>query len=72
MIYFFSFQSVLPIVWEGFEEDEKDEQPTPDPEFIKKIDENLKRKSDVFPDETPVPTKKMSFSFGTDEALKLK
>ena len=82
MVYFFSFQSVLPIVWEGFEnetEEPKEEEattitsePTVNQEFINKIEENLKRKSNVFPEETPEPTKKLSLSFGTDEALKLK
>jgi hypothetical protein len=79
MVYFFSFQSVLPIVWEGFENepDEEDEptstpEPTVNPKFINKIEENLKRQSNVFPEETPEPTKKLSLSFGTDEALKLK
>ena len=77
MIYFLSFQSVLPIVWEGFEDEketetERETEPTVNPEFLNKIDENLKRKSDVFPEETPEPTKKLILSYGTDKALKLK
>jgi hypothetical protein len=88
MIYFFSFQSVLPIVWEGFENEIKTEteiksetkkedsmmtsEPTINPEFLNKIEENLKRKSNVFPEETPEPTQKMILSYGTDKALKLK
>ena len=92
MIYFFSFQSVLPIVWEGFENEneikteteieiktktEKEDsmmtsEPTVNPEFINKIEENLKRKSNIFPEETPEPTQKMILSYGTDKALKLK
>jgi hypothetical protein len=75
MIYFFSFQSILPIVWEGFENETEDtttSEPTVNPEFLNKIDENLKTKSNVFPDETPEPEKKLSLSYGTDKALKLK
>jgi hypothetical protein len=72
MIYFFSFQSVLPIVWEGFEDEKEIPAPTVNPEFLNKIEENLKRKSNVFPEETPAPTKKIILSYGTDKALKLK
>jgi len=76
MIYFFSFQSVLPIVWEGFEEEsDSDIKPTPTPMTIKnledKLDQNLKRPSNVFPEETPKPTKNFKMSYGTDKALKL-
>ena len=89
MIYFFSFQSVLPIVWEGFEnaEDEEDfenkkeeddedkknkSKPTTIPNLEDRLEQNLKRPSNVFPEETPEPTKKIILSFGTDKALKLK
>lgn len=76
MIYFFSFQSVLPIVWEGFEE-EKESTPTPTPTQMStknledKLEKNLKRPSNIFPTETPKPTMKFKMSYGTDKALKL-
>jgi hypothetical protein len=61
---------------ESDKEDDENTTPTPqqtvDPAFVKKINANLKRRSDVFPEETPAPTIKMSFDFGTDKALKLK
>lgn len=72
MIYFLSFQSVLPFIWEGFENEINTPQPTVDKEFIDRIDKNLKRESNLFPNETPEPTMKLSFSFGADEALNLK
>jgi hypothetical protein len=89
MIYFFSFQSVLPIVWEGFEnvedeedfEDKKEEdedkdkkkksKPTTIPNLEDRLEKNLNRPSNIFPEETPEPTKKFKISFGTDETLKL-
>jgi hypothetical protein len=96
MIYFFSFQSVLPIVWEGFEnldddeedfedkkeEDKKEEEdededkkkkstPTTIPNLEDRLEKNLKRPSNVFPEETPKPTKNFKISYGTDKALKL-
>ncbi len=59
IIYFLSFQSVLPIKFEGYE----------DIDINKKIDENIKAASFTDP---PSPTpKKMSFGFGTDKALRL-
>jgi hypothetical protein len=91
MIYFFSFQSVLPIVWEGFEnadddeedfenkkeEDEDDEdkkkksKPTTIPNLEDRLEKNLNRPSNVFPEETPKPTKNFKISYGTNKALKL-
>lgn len=74
MIYFFSFQSVLPIVWEGFEDEEKESittTPTPTQSLEDKLDQNLKRPSKIFPEETPSPPIKFNMSYGTDKALKL-
>ena len=60
IIYFLSFQSVLPISFEGY--DNKSD-------IIKKIDENIKAASFTDP---PMPTpKQYQMGFGGDRALRL-
>lgn len=59
IIYFLSFQSVLPINFEGYD----------DIDINKKIDANLKASSFTDP---PTPTsKKMQLTFSSDKALRL-
>jgi hypothetical protein len=59
IIYFLSFQSVLPINFEGYD----------NIDINKKIDANLKASSFTDP---PIPTpNKIQMSFGSDKALRL-
>jgi hypothetical protein len=60
IIYFLSFQSVLPINFEGYDNTS---------DIIKKIDENLKASSFTDP---PIPTSiKLQMSYGGERALRL-
>jgi hypothetical protein len=70
MIYFFSFQAVLPINLENYENVITNE-PTPNPNFESKIDANLKRPNPQFTDPPQSLPPKINFQFGTDKALKL-
>jgi hypothetical protein len=66
MIYFFSFQAILPINLEGYE----DTIPTPTSvsNFEEKLDKNMKRPTFTDPPEQKLETK---INFGTDKALEL-